>query len=73
MIYLFYIIYDDTIIVNGKNGLYGLSMLEKIFIDDKIHNKYDYVIIIDEDCMLYNIKYINDLIIFMNNNNIDYM
>ena len=67
------IIYDDTIIVNGKNGLYGLSMLEKIFIDDKIHNKYDYVIIIDEDCMLYNIEYINDLIIFMNNNDIDYM
>jgi len=65
--------YEPQIIINGKNGLYGQKLLVKLFIEDRIQNKYRFVCLIDEDCLLYDTKHISDIIQYMIENSIDIM
>lgn len=65
--------YEPQIIVNGKNGIYGQKLLTKLFVEDKIQDKYRFVCLIDEDCLLYNIRHLYDIVSYMNTNSIDIM
>lgn len=62
---------DDQYLLNGKNGFYGEKLLNNIFFDKKIQDDYDYLVFIDEDCLVYNIDMIDKIILDMENNNYD--
>ena len=62
---------DDPYLLNGKNGFYGEKLLNNIFFDKKIQDDYDYLVFIDEDCLVYNIDMIDKIILDMENNNYD--
>lgn len=65
--------YENQIIIDGKNGIYGQQLLEKLFIKDKIQDNNRYVCLIDEDCVLYNIQNITNILSYMNANSIEIM
>lgn len=39
--------------VLGTNKLYGLKLLEYLFIKERVQDRYDYVVFVDEDCYVY--------------------
>lgn len=67
------IYYEPQIIIDGKNGMYGQKLLIKLFVEDKIQDKYKFVCLIDEDCLLYDIQNLYDIVSYMNTNSIDIM
>lgn len=38
----------------GANRMYGLAFLEKIFIQERVQDRYDYIVFVDEDCYVHN-------------------
>lgn len=61
----------ECLYINGGNGLYGLKLLEEIFIKRKLQDKYKYVVLVDEDCLITNINSVFGLIQNMELNNFD--
>jgi hypothetical protein len=57
--------------IYGVDGLYGKKLLEKLFLEDKIQEEYDYVVLVDEDCLVYDEKFINEIIDYMDENDYD--
>ena len=55
----------DKIVVDGSKGLYGLESL--IFIFDELEKyKYEWIILVDADCVFLNNSSLDDIISFMN-------
>ena len=52
-------------IINGKGGLYGLSLLESIITKNEINHKY--LVFIDEDCFITKPESIINMVDFMEN------
>lgn len=57
--------------IYGENGLYGKKLLEKLFFEDSLQEKYDYLILVDEDCFVYCDEYISKLVDYMENNHFE--
>ena len=54
--------------IPGVDFMYGKRLLEKCFFDDKIQKQYDYVVFVDEDCIISNI---DEIIKMMGTTDID--
>lgn len=58
----------DKIVIDGTNGMYGLNSIDYMF--RKLKNqKYEWIIMADEDVFFYNPNFVFDLINHMNENN----
>jgi len=65
--------YEPQLLVDGRNGLFGQQLLLKLFVENRIQDKYGFVCLIDEDCLLYDIQHTHDIISYMKENSIDIM
>lgn len=57
--------------IEGKNSLYGKKLLDHIFNELNLHKKYEYIVLIDEDCFILNDDIIDEVIQYMEQNDID--
>lgn len=62
---------DDIQEIYDINNLYGESLLVKLFNDNVTQQTYDYVVLIDEDCKIYDSNVIYEIINYMEDNDID--
>lgn len=60
-----------SIEIFGGNYLYGKKLLEKCFLHDRLQDKFDYIVFVDEDCFIYNENVIFDIINDMEENDMD--
>lgn len=57
--------------IDGSNSFYGKKLLDNIFNERNLHKKYDYIVLIDEDCFMLNDNAVDELICYMEQNDVD--
>lgn len=60
-----------SIEIFGGNYLYGKKLLEKCFLRDRLQDKFDYIVFVDEDCFIYDENIVFDIINDMEENDMD--
>ena len=58
-------------LVNGDGLFYGLKLLERLFLEERLQDKYEYVVFVDEDCFVYDEKLILSIISYMGKSKYD--
>lgn len=62
---------DNEILISGANRLFGKALLEKIFIRDYMQAQYEYIVLVDEDCLMIDSNAINEIIEMMEKSDVD--
>lgn len=62
---------DNEILISGANRLFGKALLEKIFVRDNMQAQYEYIVLVDEDCLMLDSNAIDDIIDMMEQTDVD--
>lgn len=58
--------YEKTV-VSGKNGMYGFEAINHVILNKELYN-FDWMVYVDEDCFITDLKALEDLIQYQTNN-----